>query len=312
LSSLLPRKNLVLVVDEARCDPADFMDIANRIRAQAADVHIQVLQPKTIHAIARDTWHYPTLFVCLVHIRNLQIKRGKLMVTLPIPKLQQAEMMRLANVSTPHMEPYHFGMRLEESLWGSHVVLKPDDLGFTSHGTGLEIIPAKELSGKLEQEFAPDHFVRAHKMLVQRFIDTGPQPSCYRACLFMGEVLYISKVTADVAKQGADIPPNFHSKDARLSNEFGQYPHIHAFGRKMATAFPLMPLLGCDILEEPETGNLYGIEVNAGGNVWHFSSPYLAKSRQRDPQFNAPRLNQYGAFDVAARALINATRRLAI
>ena len=60
--SLLPQKNLVLVVDEARCDPADFIDIANRIRSQAADIRVQVLQPKVIHSIARDTWDHPTLF----------------------------------------------------------------------------------------------------------------------------------------------------------------------------------------------------------------------------------------------------------
>ena len=80
----------------------------------------------------------------------------------------------------------------------------------------------------------------------------------------------------------------------------------------MAAAFPQMPLLGCDILEEQETGMLYGIEVNAGGNVWHFSSPYLAETRSKTPILNAARLNQYNAFDTAAKALINATRRLAI
>lgn len=312
MSLLLPQKNLVLVVDEARCDPADFIDIAGRIRAQATDIRVQVLQPKTIHSIARDTWDNPTLLVCLVSIPEIKIKRGKVLITRPIPKLQQCEMMQLGEVPTPHIERYRSGMVLDEALWGSHVVLKPVDLRLTSNGTGLEIISTKKLSGRSEQDFPPNHFTRTNKMLVQRFIDTGPRPVWYRACIFMGEVLYISKVISDVQKTGGDVPANFHSKAKHLLKEFGHYPQIHAFARRMAAAFPQFPLLGCDILQEEKTAEIYGIEVNAGGNVWHFSSQFLAESRKHHPEHNEARLTQYNAFETAAKALINATRRQAI
>ncbi|MDP4823868.1 MAG: hypothetical protein NWR47_07975 [Aestuariivirgaceae bacterium] len=312
--SFLPTKNLVLVVDKSRCDPADFLDIAQRMRAQADDVIVQVLQPETIHSIAPETWRHPTLFVCLVRIRNLAIRRGNILMTRPIPKLRQAEMMQLANVATPHVERYRFGMQLDEALWGSHVVLKPEELHFTSKGVGLEVIAAGSLSGKNRQDFAPDHFAHQGTMLVQRFVDTGRHPVIYRAMTFMGEVLTIYKVTYAPEKTPgmATVPTDFHSKTLETHREFEHFPDVYEFARQTASAFRHWPLLGCDILQEDGTEKLYTIEVNAGGNVWHFSSPFNAKQRQEHPEFNAPRLNQYGAFDVAAKALIKATRQLAV
>lgn len=311
--SLLPLRNLVLVVDEVRCDPADFVDIAGRIHAKATDIRVQVLQPKTIHSVARDTWDHPTLLVCLVHFPDLKIKRGRTIVTRPIPKMQQCEMMQLANISTPHIERYRFGMDLDEATWGKHVVLKPEDLRMTSKGTGLEIITTSGLSGKQKRDFPTDHFAHEHEMLVTRFIDTGPQPSRYRALTFLGEVLYLSKSTyMPMKSEAGDVPADFHSKAPEVKREFEPYPQIHAFASKLAAAFKDWPLLGCDILEEHQTGKLYAIEVNAGGNVWHFSSRYNAEDRRKNPAYNAARLSQYNAFDTAAKALISATRRLAV
>ena len=315
LALLLPTKNLVLVVDKSRCDPADFLDIADRIRAQAADVRVQVLSPKTIHSIARETWENPTLMVCLIGIPGLAIRRGKIMITRPIPKVQQAEMMKLGGIPTPHVERYRFGMTLEESLWGSHVILKPEDLRFTSKGVGLEVVETKTLSGMREPDFAPDHFVHGNKLLVQRFIDTGTQPQLYRALTFMGEALYIYKSTWAPEKPvgTSQVPAHFHSKNnLEISQEFLPSAHVRAFAGKLAAAFRDWPLLGCDILEEHGSGKLYALEVNAGGNVWHFSSPYNAAKREKMPEVNALRHSQYGAFDIAAKALISATRRLAV
>lgn len=311
---LLPAKNLVLVIEETRCDPADFLDIADRIRTQAADIRVQVLSPQTIHSIARDTWNNPTLLVCLVGIRNLEIKRGKILMTRAIPKLQQAEMMKLGSVPTPHVARYSFGMELDEALWGSHVILKPEDLRFTSKGTGLEVVETKTLSGRREQDFAPGHFVHGNTLLVQRFVDTGQQPQLYRALTFMGEVLYLYRSTGSPEKPPGtgSVPSDFHSKVAEIKQEFVHLPEVHALARQMAASFRDWPLLGCDILEEHGTGRLFGLEVNAGGNVWHFSSAYAADKRKKLPELNPLRYSQYGAFDVAAKALVTATRRLAV
>ena len=313
MSHLLPKKNLVVIVDRSRCDPADFVNITRRARAQAPDIRVQLLMPRTLHKLAPVTWDHPTLIVSQVRLQNLRIKRGKLMMPSPIPKLKQAKIMQAAGVATPHVVPYQFGMTFDECLWGSHVMLKPADLDFSSKGTGLEVIAAKELSGKRQQDFPPDHFAGSHKMLAQKFIDSGPQPVRYRAMTFMGEVLYVMKSTcAPIKSRDGKIPADFHSKAPELRREFLPFPEVRAFARKTAAAFPNWPLLGCDILQEAGTGDLYALEVNPGGNVWHFSSPYNAKDRAAHPEYNALFQSQYGAFDVAAKALINATRRLAV
>jgi D-alanine-D-alanine ligase-like ATP-grasp enzyme len=86
---------------------------------------------------------------------------------------------------------------------------------------------------------------------------------------------------------------------------------VLAFAKRIAGVFGGIPLLGIDIVREHGSGKLYALEVNAGGNVWHFSSPYWAERRARYPHVARAMHEQFGAFDVAAKALISATRRLA-
>ena len=50
-------------------------------------------------------------------------------------------------------------------------------------------------------------------------------------------------------------------------------PEIISLAEKAHSAFPRIPLLGVDILEEKPSGRLIVIEVNAVGLVWHFSTP---------------------------------------
>ena len=86
-------------------------------------------------------------------------------------------------------------------------------------------------------------------------------------------------------------------------------PEILELARKVHDTVPNYPLLGCDIIREVSSGKLFLIEMNAGGNVWHFSSRRavlgLATITRED------RINQYGAWDIAADTLIAKTRALA-
>ena len=50
-------------------------------------------------------------------------------------------------------------------------------------------------------------------------------------------------------------------------------PDVLAFAREVHGAFPRKPVLGIDILKRESDGKLFALEVNAGGNVWHLSSP---------------------------------------
>ena len=77
-----------------------------------------------------------------------------------------------------------------------------------------------------------------------------------------------------------------------------------AIARLAHAAIPEVPLKGCDIIRDAGSGRLYVLEVNPGGNTWHFSSRFLAGIRARNgPDFEAQRIRQFEAFRTAARVL---------
>jgi hypothetical protein len=52
------------------------------------------------------------------------------------------------------------------------------------------------------------------------------------------------------------------------------------------------------------TGKLYCLKVNAGGNVWHFSSSFAAAERKTPENFPSAQ-QKHWSFDKAAEILIN-------
>lgn len=316
---LLPPKTLLLVVSPDRCDPADFMDIAQRIGKIAPDINVRVLHPNYLTSLPSAAWENPTLLVSLARGTDIRLPRGAILMSHQLSKLQQAEMFRLGGIRTPATATYEFGMPLDPQAWGEFILMKPKLLRMTSHGAGIQVFRTSRLSGMTAEDFPPSHAVNEMPMLIQQFVDTGSLPQKYRALTLCGDVLYIAQDTNVTprpelsASDGEIEAGKFHndgSGDVKI--EFGHYPEIHEFARKMAAAFPTVPLLGCDIVKDALHGQLYALEVNAGGNVWHFSSRMMAKRRKKFPGDERARQAQYGAFDVAARALIRATRRMAV
>jgi hypothetical protein len=316
---LLPPKTLLLIVSLNRCDPADFIDIGQRISKIAPDIDVRVLHPNFLTSLPAATWKNPTLLVSLARGTDLTVPRGAVLMSHQLSKLQQAEMFRLGGIPTPMTASYEFGMRLDPKVWGELILMKPKLLRMTSHGAGIQVFRTSRLSGMTAGDFPPSHMVNETPMLIQQFVDTGPLPQKYRALTLCGDVLYIAQDTnvrsrPELSASDKEIEAGkFHNDGAGdVKIKFGHYPEIHEFARKMASAFPAAPLLGCDIIKDAHSGQLYALEVNAGGNVWHFSSRMLAKRRAKFPGDEKARHSQYGAFDVAAKALIRATRQMAM
>lgn len=316
---LLPPKTLLLVVSPNRCDPADFTDIAKRIGKIAPDIDVKVLHPNFLTSLPGSTWKNPTLLVSLARGTDITLPRGAILMSHQLSKLQQAEMFGLGGILTPLTASYEFGMHLDPQVWGELVLMKPKLLSMTSHGAGIQVFRTSRLSGMTAEDFPPSHLVKETPMLIQQFVDSGPRPQKYRALTLCGDVLYIAQDTNVSLRPELSVSDNeieagkFHNDGSgEVKIEFGHYPEIHEFARKMASAFPTVPLLGCDIIKDAHSGQLYALEVNAGGNVWHFSSRMLAKRRAIFPDDERARQSQYGAFDVAAKALIRATRRMAM
>ena len=84
------------------------------------------------------------------------------------------------------------------------------------------------------------------------------------------------------------------------------------FATNIHSAFPQLPLLGVDILRRVPDGKLFAIELNAGGNVWHFSSYAQRKSKGKRLGGRDAMVAQLGAWDIAAAALIDVVDKYAI
>lgn len=313
-------KNLIILISNIgnRYDPADFVDIGNRAAAYANDVRVYVISDEMpSNALPKGIWEFPTLTVAFNKKSTFIPPRGRIIYNHKIEKLEQARILRLAGVPIPHCEIFRPGMTLDAEIWGDIVLLKPASLDATSHGDNIQIFHRSNLAAMETGDFPPDHFVRRSQMIVQRFIDTGKFPCKYRVLTLCGEVLYAQfrklveprpdLVSSDEVMQSAQVATSGGS--CQYSHD--DYPDVVEFAKRVAGAFPNVPLLGVDIVRDVMSNDLYVLEVNAGGNTWHFSSKLWAERRKQYPKVAEEAKTQYNAFDTAAKSLVGATRRWA-
>ncbi|MFO1091377.1 MAG: hypothetical protein U1E46_17525 [Hyphomicrobiales bacterium] len=322
---LLTSRNLILVYDRVRQGLDDFKEIARRIVASAPDVRVFIVRTEdsAVRSIPPEAWNSPTLTVAFGPLVAFRPPRGAVALSEPIEKLEQYRRFLTHGVGTPRSAPYRFGMALDEVEWGPFVLLKPTDLTQTSHGSFIQVFRTQRARMLSAADFAPDHPVHVGGMMVQQFIDTGKYPCRTRVMTLFGEPLHtqlarLQKPRPPLSASDADLAEavvatnalQASGADDRVLVPDGR-PQILAFARKVGAAFPDRPLLGIDIVEEAESGALYALEVNAGGNVWHFSSPTWASVRETFPNARTDMLNEFGAFDVAAKVLVKVTRQRA-
>jgi glutathione synthase/RimK-type ligase-like ATP-grasp enzyme len=164
-------------------------------------------------------------------------------------------------------------------------------------------------------EYAWNHPGRYGPMIVQQFIDTGEHITVCRVLTLFGEPLYamadrteerrVSLTASDAEIEAAPIA-------SQLANENEAYlvyeKRILDLARSAHAAIPEVPLKGCDVIQDVNTGKLYLLEVNCGGNTWHFSSEQQAEEREytgRD--FAMRRYLQFDGLRTAARVLVART-----
>jgi glutathione synthase/RimK-type ligase-like ATP-grasp enzyme len=104
--------------------------------------------------------------------------------------------------------------------------------------------------------------------------------------------------------EGTSIDSNYDSASA--ARELMTDDQIMALAIKIADIFPGLPLLGIDIIKHVETGELFALEVNGGGNTWQFSSRQAAHGRLIIGK--EERVKQFDAWNTCARALVETTR----
>ena len=320
-----PEKLLVLVIWSASDALQDFLGVSREIVRQASDICVHIANPlDTAATVPPERWKLPTLVIGFTKLGNFSPLRGRILSCRPVKKLDQYTQFKACGINTPLTEKFKFGVRYNEATWGEFCTLKPLPLTKTSKGD-IQLVRTRRLHQIQPSDFPPDHFLRQAPVLVQQFIDTGKNPSYWRVMTLFGEPLYWWRgfsplgrpdlSASDAEIESAIIEPKhplvkekFQVSDRRDLNVDQEFLD---FATQMDAAFPNLPLKGNDILREIGTGKLYAIEINGGGNVWHFSSPIFRRSRKQMGGRDAM-IKHYDPWPAAARALIAKTRALAI
>lgn len=300
--------NLVYVHQPKKLWHSDIEAIAEKMKTIAPEIKIiGVMTDQSADVISPADWSRPTLTFSFGRIRRFIPPRGPVYENRFVSKLDQFRAFRRLGIPTPHTAPYQHGMDLNPADWGPFVILKPSDPAKTSSGLYLQVFRTAALSGR---QLPHDHPSRRLPMLVQQWIDTGDKLTVYRCLTLFGAVLYGSRTQRIEARPPLDSPDDvIEAMPAESDRGQGTRTHDRSlleFALHMAEAFPRHPILGCDILREDSTGRFYALEVNAGGNVWHFSSPRTARWRTFEQTHSLK--TEFSSFEIAAEVLAKKTR----
>ncbi|HEY5081735.1 MAG TPA: invasion associated locus B family protein [Bauldia sp.] len=230
----------------------------------------------------------PALIVSPGQMRVFRPLRGNVYQGGSIAKVEQVRPLEKAGVPVPRTEILTPDLRLDPQTWGEFVILKPTDIATSSRGLGIQLMRTNRVRYIPPDQYPSRHPGRYGPMIVQQFVDTGEYFMAHRVLTFFGEPLYmqINRVhdkrvdlratdaeieAAPIATQAVD--------DSKQDRVLSAEPEVIALARAAHAALPGLPLKGTDVLREASSGKLYVIEMNCGGNTWHFSSRHLAELR---------------------------------
>jgi hypothetical protein len=308
-------RNLVLVHEPFVQDRADLEAIARVIHAIASDIEVFVVSNDTPSSTSRkQSSRRPTLVYSPTELRGFQPLRGKVYAGCLIAKDLQLQRMSEAGIPVPDFAVLRGDYRVDPVHFGAIAILKP--IGSSSHGRGMALARTAQLSGT---NWRTHPLIRAAAdvpMMIQRFIDTGPYPSHYRILTLFGEPIFGFRAISTVLRPSLDACDEVLAAGPLMAKH-GQRrlivpveQDVLDLARRTFDAIPETALHGCDIIRESDTGKLFVLEINPGGNTWSFSSGWAELLRR---ELNTRDLTlQFDAWTTCARALIERTRSEAL
>jgi hypothetical protein len=314
--------NLCLVIQPTRLDPDDFGAIAKIMQTLDPKILITILTPGDKAAnVKPERWKYKSVTIAIGPSGRFTPQRGPILQNAPVPKLEQYSRFLAAGVATPRTARFEFGKSYPAEEWSEFAILKPLPLTMTSKAGRSRMYRTRRLEHLSPHTLPEDHFLREGPGLVQELIDTGLYPSKFRVLSLFGDPLY-SSITRSMAPRASldasdeEIEASIIDAKNPLSKAadkdekrtiLAADSEVLAFAREVHGAFPRKPALGIDIHKSDSDGKLFALEINAGGNVWHLSSP-KEKHRIRLGGKEAM-VAQLDAWNVAARALIRMAKQ---
>lgn len=292
------------------------MEIRDRITATAPDITVMIANTRQHdHALAELASRRPTLIVSPTALGAFKPRRGRICQGLAVSKDEQLARLAALGIPVPRTTKLVPGLSLDPAAWGSHVIIKPTS-SRSSGGVGFSIFPTDKVSFRGPEHYPEGHAGRAAPLMVQQFIATGPSARHYRVNTLFGRALYcLLNISTETLPDLETIEEEFqssaiatNSKDpGKRAFELVADKDVIELAARCHAAFPEIPLKGVDIIRDHQTGQLYVLELNCTSNTWHISSNYFAAHRT-GPLTREKMVAQFGAWDIAAAALIEQTR----
>jgi hypothetical protein len=304
--------SLVLVNRASYQEIRDLVEIAELVRSAAPDIDTYVVSDEGENLVTRElAAEKPSLVVSFGEIRRFAPLRGRVYVGRYVPKDRQLIRMANAGIPVPRTVVVAGGYPDDVPRFGNLVVLKKVAQD-SSGGRGVVLVRFEKLRQKMEELIQNEKW--QYPILIQEFIRTGRQAATTRIATFLGQPIltWTSTLVEPLPEDGQ--PDDILEKTNIASNMAGvpkqrSYdidPAKMALARRVFDVFRNIPLHGVDILTADDDRR-YVLEMNGGGNTWHFSSDLGLRIRATHGG-RAGMIAQMGAWGIIADALIRQTR----
>ena len=308
--------HLVLAYQPGWQSMADLGTIARLVRALDSRIGTFIVPATHRNRASRKAAATrPTLVASIGPLTAFRPLRGRIYQGLPIPKFEQLKRLHAAGIPVPLTTVLRPETVLDPAVWGEFVVVKPTDMPSSSHALGINLFRTRRARFVAPMDFPDDHPGRLGPMVVQQYVDTGERLTTYRVLSFFGEPIYamlmrstIQRVDLGSTDAVIEAAPIAYQADANRERLLIRDADVLAMARAAHKVFPEIPMIGCDIIREARTGDLYVLELNPGGNTWHFSSDSAGEMRARmGPEQVEKMRQQFQALRTVAIALVGRT-----
>jgi hypothetical protein len=291
----------------------DFVEVARRIEAASPEFRTKVFSTATANlATILGTLALPSDSVSIEMDRVKWVApRGKRLRHGSISKMEQLRILAEASIPVPRWTVIEPGTSLSAESWGPYVVVKPTR---SSKGAFVRIQRTGRVRYQPPSEYPADHPARRGPMLAQQFIYTGVWPVSVKVLTYFGraigalrfegrhELPALSDRTAFTgAGGGGTIVASAKGSTVGLCTE----PEVIALAERVHALWPDHPSFGVDIVRDADTGGLFVLELNPGGNSWMLSGSSAEPARQ----FGLDLYGQFGALDIIAERSMSVARR---
>jgi len=304
--------SLILVNRATYQEIRDLIEIADLVRAGAPDIDTYVVSDEAENLVTRElAAQKPSLIVSFGEIRRFSPLRGRVYVGRYIPKDRQLVRMANGGIPVPRTVVLGGGYPKEVPRFGDLIVLKKVAQD-SSGGKGVVLVRYDRVRQKLEELVQNEKW--QYPILIQEFIRTGTHAATTRIATFLGNPIltWTSRLDAPLpdAGQSDDVveKTNIASNMAGVSKHrsYDKDPVKMALARRVFDVFRNIPLHGVDILTS-EDNRHFVLEMNGGGNTWHFSSDGGLRIRASHGGRDGMKA-QMEAWRIVADALIERTR----